>query len=296
MVTGANGFVGTHLVSELKENNIEVVAVNGPQNTDQDAVGIDLTETNAVKDLDFTNVDAVIHLAGMANVGRSFDEPQPYITSSGLMATNLLETMKAQQSAARFVLVSTGAVYAPEQELPIQETGETVSSSPYAVSKLLAEMLCDYYVSRGVDCVVARPFNHIGPGQLPGFLVPDLIAQISQSIEDNTPMKVGNLKTKRDYTDVRDVARAYRLLATAPDLSHRLYNICSGSSLSGETILDELLKNIPDAKNVRVEVDQSKLRPNDIMDIYGNNQRIAADTGWKPVIPISKTISDIYSQ
>lgn len=292
MITGANGFVGTHLQKELRDNNIEVVAINGPQAGE--GTPIDLTDTQAVSQLQFSGIDAVIHLAGMANVGRSFDEPQPYVTSSSLMAFNLLETMKAQQSAARFVLVSTGAVYAPNQTLPIDETSLTAASSPYVISKLVAEDICEYYASRGIDCIVARPFNHIGPGQLPGFLVPDLIQQIQQSLQSSSPLKVGNLKTKRDYTDVRDVANAYRLLATTPELSYRTYNICTGRSLAGEEILSEITKNIPNADMVTIEVDPSKLRPNDIMDIYGSNERLTSDTGWQPQISISQTIADIF--
>ncbi|MGB4759529.1 MAG: NAD-dependent epimerase/dehydratase family protein [Candidatus Saccharimonadales bacterium] len=290
IVTGANGFVGTHLQKELLDNNIEVVAINGPQAGE--GTTIDLTDTHAVAGMRFDGVDAIIHLAGMANVGRSFDEPQPYVTSSSLMALNLLEAMKAQQSTARFILVSTGAVYAPGQHLPISETSFTAASSPYVISKLVAEDICEYYASRGLDCVVARPFNHIGPGQLPGFLVPDLIQQIRQALQNNSPLKVGNLKTKRDYTDVRDVARAYRLLATTPKLSNRTYNICSSHSLSGEEILAEITKNIPNADRVTVEVDPNKLRPNDIMDIYGSNERLSADTDWQPQITISQTIKN----
>lgn len=292
MVTGANGFVGTHLVRELEANDIEVIAINGPQATVGTA--LDLCDTGAVSELNFSDIDAVIHLAGMANVGRSFDEPQPYITSSALMTTNILEAMRVQSSKARFILVSTGAVYASNQELPITENSVVTPSSPYAVSKIVAETLCEYYGSRGLDCIVARPFNHIGPGQLPGFLVPDLIEQVNHSLQATNTLKVGNLKTKRDYTDVRDVARAYRLLATATTLQHRIYNICSGTSLSGETILAELVKNIPGSENIQIEVDPLKLRPNDVMDIYGSNDHLKHDTDWQPQIAIQETIADIF--
>ena len=143
---------------------------------------------------------------------------------------------------------------------------------------------------RGVDAVIARPFNHIGPGQGPGFLLPDLLEQLQAARETGT-LLVGNIKTKRDYTDVRDIARAYAELALAPSLEHDTYNICSRKSLSGETILAHL-QEITGIKDVKVEVDPARIRPNDIDDIYGDSSRLVDALGWKPEIAIEQTIKD----
>ena len=135
--------------------------------------------------------------------------------------------------------------------------------------------------------MIVRPFNHIGPGQLGGFLVPDLANQIKES----DIISVGNLNTERDYTDVRDVVRAYVLLATTPKLSHQLYNVCSGKSVSGKKILS-LLKQDLNKDNLEVVVDSKKIRPKDPLVVRGDYQRIRTDTGWKPKFEIGSTIND----
>jgi len=149
------------------------------------------------------------------------------------------------------------------------------------------------YNKKGLHCVIARPFNHIGPGQMPGFLLPDLAQQLENAKNENGVIRVGNIKTRRDFTDVRDVARAYTLLATTEshNLSATIYNICSGTSLAGEQILG-WLSDAYGFNDIKVEVDTDKIRENDVMDIYGSNERLQKDTGWKPQIPIEQTIRD----
>jgi GDP-4-dehydro-6-deoxy-D-mannose reductase len=150
-----------------------------------------------------------------------------------------------------------------------------------------------YYQGRGFDCIVARPFNHIGPGQNPGFIVPDLTKQvidIEKGLAQN--ILVGNLDAKRDYTDVRDITRAYRLLLEK-GVSGRTYNICSGRSISGHDILDEILRAA--GNRPPVEQDATKMRPSDTPDIYGSHDKITADTGWQPQIDIATTIKDVVA-
>jgi GDP-4-dehydro-6-deoxy-D-mannose reductase len=193
------------------------------------------------------------------------------------------------------LVISSGAIYNPKQDLPLSEDSKTLATSPYVISKLLTEDLCEYYSLLGLDIIVARPFNHIGPGQRTGFLVPDLVEQVGLAIKDRTSVKVGNLKTKRDYTDVRDVVKAYEILATSNHLNHNLYNICSGKSTSGEEILQNIIKELEETTNLVIEIDESKIRKNDAKDIYGDYSRLKTDTGWEPTIPLSKTIKDIVS-
>lgn len=287
-VTGVNGFVGRHVAAELADHGIAVVGI-GIQ--DQAAVDLDayFSADLVAEWPSIGPVDAVIHLAGLAAVGPSFDEPQRYLTVNSSIVTNMGEALVASSSKARVVLVSSGAIYDGNQPLPLTERSSVDINSPYAISKVLNEIQASYYRGRGLDCVIARPFNHIGPGQGPGFLLPDLAAALARA--GHEPLLVGNLSTKRDYTDVRDVARAYRLLATQPELGHQVYNICSGRSLSGNDILAGLLK-ASGRSEVHTETDSARLRPNDPVDIVGDNSRLRKDTGWAPQNNIGDTISD----
>ncbi len=291
VITGVNGFVGKHLVAELSRNAIPIIGIGREIEADSEIAdqlagyfAVDLTKE--WPDINVT-ATAVIHLAGLAAVGPSFDHPQDYINLNSIMFTHMAEYYLDKQDAPRLVVVSSGAIYSSDQPMPLTEVSSIGYNSPYVVSKVLVENQCVYYRNRGLDCIVVRPFNHVGPGQLEGFLVPDTIKQLQTSDE----IYVGNLTTRRDYTDVRDVARAYRLLATTPNLRSTVYNVCSGSNTSGEQIVNTLkqLCGKPDAK---ITVDQSKIRPTDAPEIYGDANRLQQDTGWKPEIKLEKTLAD----
>jgi len=289
-ITGVNGFVGKHLTRELAKNDISVIGIGREATVDSQISG--LLSDYFVADLsqkwpELPNVDAVIHLAGLAAVAPSFDDPQSYIAVNSSMVTHMAEYYLEVNKKPRLLVVSSGAIYDPDQAMPLTEASTVGFSSPYAVSKILVENQCRYYRTRGLDCVIVRPFNHIGPGQLGGFLVPDVIKQL-QSGESLT---VGNITTKRDYTDVRDIAHAYYLLATAPTLNHVVYNACAGTSVSGEDIV-ERLKQLTHKQNAQVKVDQSKIRPTDPADIYGDASALTADTGWVPKISLEQTLTD----
>ena len=293
IITGINGFVGKHLTRELHENGISVIGVGREDEAHEEISSI--LEAYHVVDLSqewpaIANVDAVIHLAGLAAVGPSFDNPQLYININSAMVTYMAEYYLKQEQQPRLIVVSSGAIYDSKQPMPLKETGAIGYNSPYAVSKVLVENQCTYYRKRGLDCIIVRPFNHIGPGQLPGFLVPDVIEQIKKG----DAVKVGNITTKRDYTDVRDIARAYRLLATAPTLNHTIYNACSGRSVVGEEIVATLLK-VSGNEDLEVVTDESKFRPTDDIDIYGDSSRLQQDTGWKPEKSLPDTLLDSWN-
>jgi GDP-4-dehydro-6-deoxy-D-mannose reductase len=211
------------------------------------------------------------------------------------MVTNMCEALLASGATkGRIVGVSTGAVYAQNDADPARVESDPVGfTSPYAVSKILVENLLAYYRRRGLDTVVARPFNHVGPGQSPGFLVPDLLARLRQ-LEAGDALPVGNVATRRDYTDVRDVVQAYLVLANAPHLEHDLYNVASGRALAGSDILGLLCE----ASGMRVpplEVNRSAIRASDPAVIIGDATRLRNETGWRPLIPIETTVHDIVS-
>lgn len=291
-VTGINGFVGKHLARELASHDIAVIGVGQEDQVHDDISGLvdryhqaDLTEVWPIRG----KIDAVIHLAGLAAVGPSFDRPQDYLNLNSAMITRMAEYyLRSGAVSPRFVVVSSGAIYSPDQDMPLDEDATTGVSSPYVVSKLLVELQCKFYKTLGLDFVVARPFNHIGPGQLGGFLVPDMIEQLREAEEE---ILVGNITTMRDYTDVRDVVSAYRELATSHGLEHGVYNVCSGKSISGSDIV-EALKRIMGKESVEVVVDDTRVRPNDPADIVGDSSRLQADTGWAPRIPLQQTLED----
>lgn len=293
LITGAAGFVGSHLVRELQENGHTALAtvhagqepINGIENYQ-----LDLMDQEAVNSIDFSKLDGVIHLAGLAAVGPSFDAPNLYLNTNAGIEVNLFEAAIKQDTRPRFLVISSGSLYDPLAPLPLNEDSVVLPNSPYAVSKIAQEQFAHYYGKRGFEYMIARPFNHIGPGQNLGFIVPDLAKQIV-NVEKGTTDKimVGNLDAKRDYTDVRDIVHAYRLLIEK-GTSGKTYNICSGSSVSGKDILAGLLSL--SRATPKVEQDPARMRPADVMDIYGDSTRLARDTGWSTQFALRTTLAD----
>jgi GDP-4-dehydro-6-deoxy-D-mannose reductase len=239
-----------------------------------------------------TPCDAIVHLAALSAVGPSFADPQGFICANSAPLTNLCEGLLGRSARSRVIMVSTGAVYAPGSDLT--ESAETEPTSPYAVSKLLTELQATYYRRRGLDIVTMRPFNHIGPGQGPGFLLPDLANGVEEAARAREPLRVGNLDTRRDYTDVRDVVRAYRLAVEAPDVSAPLLNVCSGQSISGREILSHLVEALG-LEMPPLQVDTARLRPEDPGTISGDNTLIQKTLGWVPEIDLATTVRDFVA-
>ena len=167
-----------------------------------------------------------------------------------------------------------------------------VPTSPYVVSKMLTEAQCGYYRRRGMDVVVMRPFNHIGPGQGPGFILPDLVDGVRTSLAEGRPLTVGNLETRRDYTDVRDVVRAYRMAVEATSIREPVLNVCSGSSEAGLGLLEAVV-NAMGRGGPEVVVDAGKLRPDDPLEIRGDNSLIHKVLGWQPSILLDESVRDV---
>ena len=294
LVTGARGFVGGHLVKELSENGHEVTAVINNNETPLKgvlSVAADLSIPNEVEaNVNFRQIDGVIHLAGLAATGPSFDDPLKYIKVNSGIEINLYEACIKQDTKPKFLIISSGSLYDPKAQMPLNEESPIDPTSPYAVSKISQEALAQYYGNRGFDYIIARPFNHIGPGQNPGFIVPDLAKQIIEA-ENNkiTEIKVGNLDAKRDFTDVRDIVRAYRLLIESNKTSE-VYNICTGNSVSGKEILSKLL--LKSTIKIDIVEDPERMRPSDIPEIIGDHSKLTLDTGWTPKYDLDQTLVD----
>lgn len=292
LVTGCTGFVGCTLTELLSTNGYQVIGVSNQADPPerirpflQRYLSADLSqgwpEMNAP--------DGVVHLAGLAAVAPSFDHPQHYITLNSAIVTNLGEFLVAQGSAARTVVVSSGAVYGSGPGVAsINESHPFDFTSPYVVSKAATEHQAAYYRRRGLDAVIARPFNHIGPGQALGFIVPDLTDRL-RTLSPGTPMSVGNLDARRDYTDVRDVARAYLALLELDSPTHEVYNVASGVSRSGW----DVLASIADALGVPVpETRTTTDRVVDPAAVVGDASRLAQATGWIPEFDFETSVAD----
>ena len=296
LITGAAGFVGTHLINELVNNGHTVVAAvnhgEKPSSLCSEVMYADLADRDQVlKNVDFSEIETVIHLAGLAAVGPSFDEPLKYLTVNAGIEINLYEACIAQDVRPRMLIISSGTLYDPESLMPLTEDSPLSPSSPYAVSKVTQEVFVRYYEKRGFESVIIRPFNHIGPGQNLGFIVPDFAQQIVAAERGGTKeILVGNLDAKRDYTDVRDIVRAYRLLAEAEGVANETYNVCSGNSVSCRKLLDILLNmaTVP----LTVKQDSEKMRPADIVEIVGSNNKINEKTSWKPMHTLEQSLRD----
>jgi GDP-4-dehydro-6-deoxy-D-mannose reductase len=293
LVTGATGFAGAHLMEALRQGAVEAYGTSLSGGADGRIRQTDLTDYDAVVGLlDELRPETIFHLAAFASPALSFKEPVEAVTSTLTMQINLFQACLALRIKPRIVVVSSGQIYGMSDaaRLPLAETTPLDLPSPYAVAKVGQENLVSMYAKLGVESVVARPFNHIGPGQQPGYLVADLTKQIAELERDGGEvLRVGNLSSKRDFTDVRDVVRAYLLLA-AKGTAGEVYNVCSGTSRSGQEILDLLLR--ASGARIRTEQDPARMRPADVPDLRGDATKIRQDTGWTPEIPIEQTLAE----
>lgn len=303
VVTGINGFVGEHLARELVHEGYDVHGIGRepePQPVISEFVTYysqaDLLEPASLENVTFKQASAIIHLAGLASVAESFEKPDLYLNGNAAMTRNLLSSAKKHGFLGRTVIVSTGALYDASQPMPLTESSLVNESSPYVAGKLRAEQVAKEFREAGDDVVIARPFNHIGPGQSKGFLVPDLFNELRRASSDGgNTILVGNLATRRDYTDVRDIVKAYIKLIAASSLDFDTYNLSSGMSLSGENIFN-LLRESMGLTKIKPVIDDSRVRPTDAMDIVGSSIRIRQELGWKPLSNPKKAISDFVAR
>lgn len=297
LVTGVNGFVGVHLVRDLVDRGMSVVGLgrdSAPASGLASFLDEYVTADMGAAPVDCSTADHVVHLAGLSAVGASFNAPQKYITLNTAMVTNLLEPMLAMARPPKVLIVSSGAVYDSDQSMPISESGAVAATSPYVISKLAVENLARYYARRGINTVIVRPFNHAGPGQRSGFIIPDLAAAAVGAAASGTPLKVGNLETARDYTDVRDIAAAYSLILTAETAPGITLNVCSGTPRTGHEVLDAIVGALG-LGGLEIEVDPSRIRPTDPPLITGNAAKVHAMSGWRPTRSFSQTVADVVA-
>jgi GDP-4-dehydro-6-deoxy-D-mannose reductase len=288
LITGGKGFVGQWLAAHLKDHGDDVAVID---------LETDVADGAAVRRVLRDVVpDAVYHLAAMTHVGESWEQPSQVLRVNVLGTAEVLAAARAESPRARVLVVSSAEVYGvvtPEQ-LPLGERTPTAPASPYAASKLAAEVLSlQAWRGYGQPVVVVRPFNHIGPGQSPNFFVPAMAKRIVEARRSGAAsLLVGTLTTRRDFTDVRDVVRAYRLLIEvgAPG---EVYNVCSGLDVAMSDVAAQLLALA--GADLTLDTDPALVRPVDVPVLRGDAALLRTATGWEPTIPLATTLADVLA-
>lgn len=286
LITGGNGFVGRWLAEHLEAAGDEVCVVDLPTDiADPEAVG------PAVADF---APEAIYHLAALSHVGASWDAPTQVAHVNVVGTAAVLAAARSAATEPTVLVVSSAEVYGTvsPDELPLTETAELRPTTPYAASKAAAEQVALQCVRGfGQPVIVVRPFNHIGPGQAPVFAVPAMAQRMVEAVAaGQRSIRVGNLSARRDFTDVRDVVRAYRMLVT-DGTPGEIYNLASGIDVGIDEIVALLLAEL--GAELSTEVDPELLRPVDIPVLRGDASKLKAATGWEPELPLSRSVRDI---
>jgi GDP-4-dehydro-6-deoxy-D-mannose reductase len=305
LITGIGGFVGGHLSRHIL-NIIPQVEIHGtilPGSTEppfDDCLyhAIDLrNEAEAYKLISAIQPDHIYHLAAQASVKRSFENPWQTLENNILSQLNVINACLTANIQPRILIISSGEIYGaiPPEALPIREDTPLAPSSPYSVSKVAQDMLgLQYFLSHHLPIMRARPFNHLGPGQSEGFVAPDFAMQIAriEAGEQQPLLRVGDLSAQRDFTDVRDIVRAYQLII-AKGKPGDVYNVASGKAHSIQYLLESLLKH--SAVPIEIQVDQSRMRPSHIPILLGDSTQLRQATGWEATIPFEQTLLDVLN-
>lgn len=289
LVTGADGFVGRHLLAHLEASGDTVVGIDRATGPDLlDAEGVAAAVADAAP-------QAVYHLGGWSDVGASWEHPRQALRVN---AEGTLNVLAASRGIARRVLVVSSAdVYGrvTPDELPLTEAAPFRPVTPYAASKVAADELGHQaWLGYGLEVVRVRAFNHIGPGQSDRFVCPALAQRVVLAdLEGRDVVEVGNLDPRRDFTDVRDVVRAYRLLVDRGEPGEA-YNVCSGRDLSIGELAHWLVALA--GRPLRLQVDPALQRPVEVPVLRGDPGKLVAATGWRPEIPLETTLSDVLAE
>lgn len=306
LITGAGGFVGKHLIEAISaQTDYEIFATALDE---KEASNIDLPEDHITL-IDITDKDKVqalfervkpeqiYHLAAQSSVGLSWKIPAVTLRVNIEGTLNILEAMRCQDmSGNKILLIGSAEQYGKvtAADLPIGEEQAVVAGNPYAISKIAQEQLAAIYKDAyGMNVCIVRAFNHIGTGQRPDFVISDWAHQIVEIErgEKEPKLFVGNIKVRRDFTDVRDIVRAYMLIMEKGE-SGQIYNVGSGKSISLEELLQTMI-SLSRRQDIAVEVDPAKVRAADIEDLVSDNRKLVETTGWKKTIPLEQTLTDI---
>lgn len=287
-VTGYSGFVGNALQRQLASGASGITAV-APD------AGLDICDYDELlRAVAGAQADGVVHLAAQSFVPDAFNDPRATFDVNFYGTLNLLRALKETGFRGRMLFVGSGDVYGLVQpdDLPLRETHPLKPRNPYAVSKVAAEALCyQWSQTEGLDIVMTRSFNHLGPGQDTRFVMADFARQVAEiKLGKRMPtIHVGDIDVSRDFTDVRDVVRAY--LALLEDgRTGEVYNVCSGREITIRSLLERLI----DLAGVEAEIvrDTDRMRPSEQRRVCGCNEKLISDTGWRPEFAMDTTLTD----
>jgi GDP-4-dehydro-6-deoxy-D-mannose reductase len=279
-VTGGHGFAGRHLVALLDD----VVAPSRAE--------LDLLDPEAVRRaVGEAAPERVYHLAALASVARSWEDPGAVLRDNVAMTVNLLEAVRQEAPEAAFALASSGEIYGPPERLPVTEDEPLRPQNPYAVSKAACDLLAGQYAdAHGLRVVRMRAFNQAGPGQSDVYVVSTIARQVAEAEAagaSEAVIRTGNPDSARDFTDVRDTVRAY---AEGAALPAGAYNVCCGEATTVRAIVE--LAGRVGGVDIRHEVDTERVRAHDVPEVRGSAERLAAASGWRPEIPLERTVRD----
>lgn len=306
LITGISGFAGSYLAeyfinekdcsiygTYLLEDSLSAIA----EIKDKIQLKkIDLTKKDEVFELiRLIKPDFIFHLAALSSPGDSFKNPEATIINNVVAQLNLLEAVKKEKLIdTRILIISSGDIYGlvSKADLPIDEETNLLPSSPYSVSKITQDYLgLQYFLSYNLKVIRVRPFNHIGPRQSANFVLSSFAKKVAEIEKGKRKpiLEVGNLETRRDFTDVRDMVVAYSLILEK-GFPGEVYNIGSGVSYKIEDILKKLVSF---SKNkIEVKIDPSLFRPSDVPELLCDNRKFKKITGWEQTIAIERTIKD----
>ena len=305
LITGVNGFVGGYLSDLLLAEGVEVYgtklaweAVNADLPAAVKVLDVDITiEAQVLEVINTAQPDYIFHLAAQSSVALSWKKPQMTMEVNINGTINILEAVRQTGLKTRLLLIGSSEQYGiiKPQEIPVKETHSLEPSNPYAISKITQELIAQQYVkSYGMDIILVRAFNHIGPRQTPAFVVSDFAKRIAEMEKGKLDpvLMVGNLEAQRDFTDVRDIVRAY-VQIMQKGTSGEIYNVGSGKSYRVREVLDILL-NLSKVE-IKVETDPTRLRPSDMPIIECDNTKLKNITSWSTSYDIRDTLQDVLN-
>ncbi|UCF79410.1 MAG: GDP-mannose 4,6-dehydratase [Candidatus Eiseniibacteriota bacterium] len=303
LITGALGFVGRHLYRELEDSGYDAWASDlpascrdaGPHFDARKVMACDVTEGEGLLQLlKESSPGAVVHLAAQSSASRSFERAQETFLVNSVGSMNVFEAVRRACPDCLVLAVGSADAYGPhEGKRALDESTPFVPVSPYALSKAAQDLMgVQYFRAQGLKVFRTRSFNHTGPGQTTTFALPSFASQIAAAEAGlgEPVIEVGNLEVVRDFLDVRDVVRAYRLILER-GTPGEAYNVCSGRPVELKSMLDTLVS----LSRVKIAIKESpaRLRPADIPFLLGDNSKLRASTGWEPRVPMEQTLSEL---
>lgn len=298
LIFGAGGFVGSYLCKEFLNNGYKVSGTDKGEGSalpsEVDFYKTDLMQADEVEKLiGQIQPDIIVNLAAISSVGASWNMPQTTMAINVIGALNIMEAARKSEQKPRILFVGSSEEYVISEN-PLDENTQLNANNPYGISKVTQEQLAKLYREQyGLKIYCVRPFNHTGIGQKDTFVLPSFckqVAEIDKSGKDGK-IQVGNLKVKRDFSHVKDVVRAYRMIVES-DNCNQIYNVGSGNAYSLEDMLTYII-GLSD-QNIEIEVDQNRIRPTDQPVICCDRSLIGKELGWEPQYNVYDALKEMY--